>query len=250
MHRVSTSGRAAGQRGRPDRVASRKEHATPPISPLALVHGRDVPLPRLSWLTAGPLTMALDGIDLRYVKLGDLEVVRRIYVGCATPTGTRFSRSPPSSWCTTAPTRSTSISRRATRATEVDFSWHGHIAGDPDGHLSYALEGQGERDMLYNRMASASSCPGASTSGRPFRGETPNGPISGSLPRLVAPQRFGTASTGRCSVGEQARDRAGGGPVAIFEFQGDLFEMRTSGTGATRRSRRTPPRSRSASRAG
>ena len=37
-------------------------------------------LQQLRWLRAGPLRLALDGVDLRYVKLGRTELVRRIYV--------------------------------------------------------------------------------------------------------------------------------------------------------------------------
>ena len=154
------------------------------------MHGRDVPLPQLSWLTAGPLTMALDGIDLRYVKLGDVEVARRIYVGVR---DREWNTIPAVASELVVHDRPDSFdvhfSARHTSA-DVDFSWHGHIAGNPDGHVSYALEGQGERDMLYNRIGLCVLLPWGEFAGRPFRGETPDGPISGSLPRLIAPQRF------------------------------------------------------------
>ena len=203
-----------------------KEHATPPISPLALVHGRDTPLPQLSWLTAGPLTMALDGIDLRYVKLGDLEVVRRIYVGVR---DREWNTIPAVASELQVHDRPDSFDVRFTvshTSEEIDFSWHGHIAGTPDGHIRYAMEGQGERDMLYNRIGFCVLQPWAEYVGRPFRGETPDGRITGSLPRLIAPQRFENGffrplfpSVSRLEV-ELAE-----GPLAIFEFEGDLFEM-------------------------
>ena len=190
------------------------------------MHGRDVPLPQLSWLTAGPLTMALDGIDLRYVKLGDLEVVRRIYVGVR---DREWNTIPAVASELQVHDRPDSFDVRfSVRHTspDVDFSWHGHIAGTPDGHISYAMEGQGERDMLYNRIGFCILQPWGEYVGRPFRGETPDGPVSGTLPTLIAPQRFENGfyrplflSVSRLEV-ELAE-----GPVAVFEFQGDLFEM-------------------------
>jgi hypothetical protein len=195
------------------------------ISPLALLHGRDVPLPQLRWLNAGPLTAALDGIDLRYVRLGDLELVRRIYVGvrdCDWNTIPAVAseldvHDRPDSFDVRFSVRHTSH--------DIDFSWHGHIAGTPDGHVSYTMEGQGEREMLYNRIGFCVLQPWREYVGRPFRGETPDGPVSGTLPTLVGPQRFENGvyvplfpSVSRLEI-ELAE-----GPVAIFEFQGDLFE--------------------------
>ena len=109
---------------------------------------------------------------------------------------------------------------------EIDFTWHGHIAGTPDGHITYAMEGQGERDMLYNRIGFCVLQPWGEYVGRPFRGETPDGPISGTLPTLIAAQRLENGflmplfpSVSRLEV-ELAE-----GPLAVFEFQGDLFEL-------------------------
>jgi len=47
---------------------------------LRLLHGSAAPLPDLQTLRAGPVTMLLDGVDLRYLRLGDTELVRRVYV--------------------------------------------------------------------------------------------------------------------------------------------------------------------------
>ena len=189
------------------------------------MHGRDAPLPQLRWLSAGPLTMALDGIDLRYVKLGDLEVVRRIYVGVR---DREWNTIPAVASELDVHDRPDSFDVRfAVRhsSEDIDFSWHGHIAGTPDGHISYAMEGQSERDMPYNCIGFCVLQPWSEYIGRPFRGETPDGPVSGTLPTLVAPQRFENGvyvplfpSVSRLEVELEE------GPVAIFEFEGDLFE--------------------------
>ena len=46
---------------------------------LRLLHGSAAPIPEMRTLRAGPVTMLLDGVDLRYLRLGDTEIVRRIY---------------------------------------------------------------------------------------------------------------------------------------------------------------------------
>jgi hypothetical protein len=45
-----------------------------------LLHGRDEPLPERIDLRAGPLNLIYENGDLRYIKYGDREVIRRIYV--------------------------------------------------------------------------------------------------------------------------------------------------------------------------
>ena len=45
-----------------------------------LYYGKDEPLPEQKALRAGPLSLVYEAGDLRYVKLGDREIVRRIYV--------------------------------------------------------------------------------------------------------------------------------------------------------------------------
>jgi hypothetical protein len=45
-----------------------------------LWYGVDKPPPETRVLNAGSVTVLLDGIDLRYVRIGSLEVVRRIYM--------------------------------------------------------------------------------------------------------------------------------------------------------------------------
>ena len=87
------------------------------------------------------------------------------------------------------------------------------------------MDGVGERDMLYNRVGFCVLQPWRECAGRPFRGETPDGPVGGVLPDLVAPQGFANGvyvplfpSVSRLEVDYAA------GPTAVFEFEGDLFE--------------------------
>ena len=45
-----------------------------------LYYGRDVELPEPVVLQAGPLALTYENGDLRYIRLGDCEILRRIYV--------------------------------------------------------------------------------------------------------------------------------------------------------------------------
>jgi hypothetical protein len=87
------------------------------------------------------------------------------------------------------------------------------------------MDGQAERELLYNRIGFCVLHPWRECAGRPFRGVTPDGPVSGVLPRLVAPQRFEDGvyvplfpSVSRLEV--DVTDSS----VAVCEFEGDLFE--------------------------
>ena len=45
-----------------------------------LYYGKDQPLPAQQSLRAGPLALLYEAGDLRYIRLGDREIVRRLYV--------------------------------------------------------------------------------------------------------------------------------------------------------------------------
>ena len=50
------------------------------LSTNVLYYGKADPLPEQIALRAGPLTMLYENGDLRYLKLGEHEIVRRLYV--------------------------------------------------------------------------------------------------------------------------------------------------------------------------
>ena len=45
----------------------------------ALLHGTTEAPPEMRLLRAGPVAMLLDGVDLRYMRIGRTELVRRIF---------------------------------------------------------------------------------------------------------------------------------------------------------------------------
>lgn len=192
----------------------------------AVVHGRDTPLQELHELRAGPLTAALDGVDLRYVKLGNVEIVRRIYVAVR---DRNWNTIPAIASDIQVDARADSFEVGFTAehsSYDTHFEWAGSITGTREGRIRFEMDGSAQRDMLYNRVGFCVLHPWAGTAGRVFRGETPNGPITGNLPRLVEPQRFENGlyvplfpAVSRLAI--ELED----GISAVCEFEGDLFEM-------------------------
>jgi hypothetical protein len=179
----------------------------------------------LRLLRAGPVTAHLDGIDLRYVHLGRVELVRRIYAAVRDR-----------EWGTVVPElgeieveqhedRFEVRFAARHRSADVDFSWRGAITGEPDGTIAYVFDGRARRKMLYARIGLCVHHPRKESLGRPFRARTPGGAVTGELPVLIAPQRFENGvyvplfpSFDRLEVELEV-----GGSV-LFEFDGDLWE--------------------------
>jgi D-apionolactonase len=176
-------------------------------------------------LRAGRLTAVLDGVDLRYIRLGDVELVRRIYVAVRDR-----------NWNTIygvasaleVNERDDSFEARfSVRHTseDTDFTWSGSIVGSADGRIAYTMDGSAERDMLYNRVGFCVLQPWREYAGRPYRGTTPDGLVTGEFPLLVAPQSYdnGVYVPLFPSVSGLEVDVADG-TTAVVEFEGDLFE--------------------------
>ena len=122
-----------------------------------LLNGVDEPPPPVArTFRTGPLSVVLDGVDLRYVRLGDVEVVRRLYAAVrdrdwntifGTPSEIEFDD------------RGDSFDVRFSVrhvSHDIDFTWKGTIAGDTDGRISYAFAGTGQRASSTTASASVS----------------------------------------------------------------------------------------------
>jgi len=115
-------------------------------------YGMDEPLPEQRVLRAGPLSLVLDGADMRYIRLSDREALRRVYVAVRDR-----------NWDTIPAVLSNvrldarvdsfdlSFDARHT-GNGVDFAWHGTLRGSADGAISYAMDGQAQRTFWKNRI--------------------------------------------------------------------------------------------------
>ena len=198
---------------------------TNPSERLRVLHGSAAPIAEMRVLRAGPVTMLLDGVDLRYLRVGGTELVRRVYVAVRDV-----------DWDTVpgavsdleveqdeASFRVEFDVRHARR--DVDFSWHGAITGEASGRVEIVLDGRAADVLPYNRIGICVHHPWRETKAARFRAQTPDGEVDGRFPDLIGPQGF---EDGMYRALFPAFDRlevelATGGRL-LLEFEGDLWE--------------------------
>jgi hypothetical protein len=109
---------------------------------------------------------------------------------------------------------------------EIQFTWHGTIGGSQDGTIVYSMDGICGANFPYNKIGICIHHPFRESAGRKYRGRTLQGPVNGTLPVLVGPQRlidgidiplFPAVTNLTIELDESLR--------VEFAFEGDLFEM-------------------------
>ena len=117
-----------------------------------LYYGKDEPLPEQVALSAGPLSLLYEEGDLRYIRLGGHEILRRVYVAIRDR-----------NWGTVLPTLSNlqiDIGDGSFRITydvenkegDIDFFWKGIITGEPGGTITFTMDGLARSTFLRNRV--------------------------------------------------------------------------------------------------
>jgi hypothetical protein len=141
-------------------------------------------------LRAGPLRLVFDRGGLRWVRLGEREVLRGIHVavreaGWATVPAELEDleiEAGPESF------RIRFVARH--RRGPVRFDWEGRVEGAPDGRLTFAMEGAAASTFLRNRIGLCVLHPIDECAGRPCIIETVDGDrAESSFPALVAPHQ-------------------------------------------------------------
>jgi hypothetical protein len=216
---------------------------TAPLPERTTWYGRDEPLPERLELRAGPLALWLEDGDLRCIRLGDVEIARRVYVAVRA-----------TNWDTAPGVRSSlSVDRRLDsfhvsyasqhRLRDIAFVWLAEIEGTADGTITFSMRGAAEATFDYGRIGLCVLHPPATSAGRPFRAATPDGTVGGRLPTLIEPQRkdrglslplFPWFTDLRIMLDDAEVD---------FEFRGDLFgvEDQRNWTDASFKTYSTPP---------
>ena len=190
-----------------------------------LLYGRNEPPPQRTALRAGPLTAFLEGADLRDLRYGGVELVRRL---CFTLRDENWDTIP-------AELKNLSIGLDANsflisfeahhRNRDLDFRWQAKIQGDQGGNITYSMSGQALRAFRYCRIGFCVLHP-PEYAGRPYQGTTPAGTISGELPQTIGPQRYeGGLYFPLFEAVSSLKVSLAGGVEARFDFEGDLFEM-------------------------
>ena len=192
---------------------------TQPRSLNQIRYGRNTELPERRRLRAGPLTAELENADLRYVKIGDIEIVRRLYFavrdrdwGTVEPVYTRFD----------VDDRGDSFrvdieAEHVDPAAGVDFAWSGVIEGTRAGTIRYEMEGSPRTAFLRNRIGFCVLHP-SELAGAPAWADTPDGRVESFFPELISPHQPFIDM-------ESITHAAGENTTAEIRFEGDLFEM-------------------------
>ncbi len=168
-------------------------------------------------LRAGPVSVTLEGSELRWLTVGPDELIRGVYVAVRDQ-----------DW-STVPGQLQDLRvddygeafevtfTSSHRERDLAFTWSGRINGQTDGSISFVMDGTAETAFLRNRIGFCLLHPPA-VAGLPVTVETPTGPAVGEFPdRISAHQPF------REILGIRWPTPAGG--EADVRFEGDLFEM-------------------------
>ena len=174
---------------------------------------------------AGALSAEFTAGGLRYLRMNDIEVARRIVVAVRDQawntvpgalsdvrihqTGDEF--------------RITFSSRH--EADELCFIWKGTIGGTADGSCSFSMDGSAVTSFRYRRIGICVLHPPEEFAGRRFSATGGGAAISGQLPVLVAPPGP-SAGIDEPLIPAFARLALSGRHVsAEFSFTGDHFEI-------------------------
>ncbi|MEN9935017.1 MAG: hypothetical protein RLZZ387_1596 [Chloroflexota bacterium] len=186
-----------------------------------LSYGSDEPLPAQVPLRAGPLALIYEAGDLRYVRLGGREVLRRIYAAVrdrnwGTVPGARTSER------VEAGPDSFRISYDVThRQGDIDFRWSALITGAPDGTIRCEMDGQAHSSFLRNRIGFCvlhpAECAGAAATVERVDGAS----HQTRLPALITPDQPPEPFTDMSALAHEVEP----GVWARVAFEGDAFEL-------------------------
>ena len=194
----------------------------------ALYYGKDEPLPEQTELQAGPLSLIFEAGDLRYIRFGEREMLRRVYVAIRDR-----------NWDTILPQLSNvqiecvGDTFRITydvenKHGEVDFLWRGTITGDANGTITFSMDGEARSTFRRNRIGFCVLHP-MGLAGSPCRIEKVDGAVEESAyPISIAPQLLIDGEIKPVAPFNNMRAvryEVTSGVEAEVRFEGEIFEM-------------------------
>jgi len=192
------------------------------LSRRVLYHGKDEPLPEPVPLRAGPLSMIFEAGDLRYVKLDDREVIRRIYAAVRDRNwGTVLGRL--ENLKLDVREDSFQITYNSDHKEQaIHFVWHGEITGAADGTIRFTFDGEAKTTFLKNRIGFCVLHPLCECAGAPCRIESVDGSVkTAAFPKLVTAEQPVGELHDLCAIAHEVVP----GVWAEARFEGDLFEV-------------------------
>jgi hypothetical protein len=185
-----------------------------------LRYGKSEPLPQQMPLQAGQLSLLYEDGDLRSIKLGSHELIRRIYAAVRDR-----------NWNTILPHFSNvrmdigsdrfSITYEAVnQLDEIHFIWQGFLQGKPDGMITFRMEGQAVTTFLKSRIGLCVLYP-ADLEGRPCTVSQVGGDhYATAFPNQITPDQPPLPFTDMAGLAYTA-----GKAQVEIHFDGGVFEM-------------------------
>ena len=186
-----------------------------------LYYGTEEPLPEVIELRAGPVSMTFETKNafLRYIRLGDREILRGVYVAVRDR-----------NWGTVTP-RIFNVKTEVNGASfqlhfdveckegDIDFRWRGSITGSEQGSVEFSMNGAARSTFKRNRLGFAVLHPIRECAGQSCKVEKVDGTTEqGTFPRFVSPQQ---PFKDMRAISHQVVP----GVTARVAFEGDIFEM-------------------------
>ncbi|HEX4793171.1 MAG TPA: hypothetical protein VH370_05235 [Humisphaera sp.] len=167
--------------------AALAQTATQPSKPMTQASSQpSAPAPRQ--LRAGPISLKLADGELRYIYVGEKEIVRRIYF--AVRDGSWNTAMPRFSRCEVEDggDHFTIHLSAACKLDKVDYAWEATVTGTADGKITFAATGVTNADFASNRIGLCVLYGAPSLKGQSFEAFEQSGPATkGDFPLLVGP---------------------------------------------------------------
>jgi D-apionolactonase len=147
-------------------------------------------LPQSHALQAGPVSLLFEQGELRRLRVGDREVLRRIYLSVRGPD---WSTIPPvlsELRMETSPDSFVMMFRLDCRQDDVDFTWEVSVRGNPEGVVRFDARGKANRPFATNRVGICVLHPLRECVGNPALIRDPEGQTSeGRFPETINPHQ-------------------------------------------------------------
>jgi hypothetical protein len=183
-----------------------------------LYYGVDAPLPEQIPLRAGPLSLVFEAGDLRCIRLGGREILRRVYVAIRDR-----------NWGTVPP-RLSNLNKETGPDSfrisydvenlegDIDFFWKGTIVGTADGTITFSMDGEARSTFLKSRVGFCVLHPIRECAGQPCVVENSDGKREpATFPRYISPQQ---PFLDLRAISHEVLS----GVTAEVRFEGDVFE--------------------------
>ena len=181
--------------------------------------GHDAPQPERRLLRAGPLTVHYEDGGLRYIKLGDHEVLRRIYVAVRDHNWDTIPLAVSDLQVEQGDNAFRLTFRADHRQGGIDFGWRGTITGDAWGTIVFTMDGAARTSFLRNRIGFCVLHPPETCAGRSCVVEHDDGTrVTDEFPYHIAPHQPFVAMR---AIAHQLAPEL----WAEVRFAGDVFEM-------------------------